>query len=419
MRRVIVIGAGLAGITTAYELVRHGFATTLMERHAHVALGSSFANGALLTPSMADPWNAPGVHRQLLASFFDPHSAMKLRATAIPSLATWGVRFLRHSTHARHELATKANFRLAGYSLRQLEKLCAGLALEFDAAAVGTLKLFRTQAAMERPLALARMLAPLGLRSEVLSADQAIDIEPTLDGIRSRIAGVIRFPDDRSGDARRFCEQLAVAFLREGGIMRLNAEVSGIAHANSTVLGVRLGDALEPADCVVVAAGNASAQLAGSLGISLPIRPAKGYTLTFDTSQISRRPLVPVIDETLHAAVVPIGFRMRIAGTAEFAGTDLRIRPERIENLHHLLSAIFPRIAEQLPLSGAETWAGLRPMSADGLPFIGPTRVKGLHVNAGHGHLGWTLAVGSACLLADLMQGNTPQIDASPYRIGR
>jgi D-amino-acid dehydrogenase len=419
MGRVIVVGAGLAGITTAYELLRRGFATTVMERREHVALESSFANGALLTPSMADPWNGPGVHRQLLASFFDPHSGMKLRAAAVPSLATWGIRFLRHSTHACHELATKANFRLACYSLRQLEKICARLKLEFDAAAVGTLKVFRTEGAMARPLALARMLAPLGLRSEVLSPAQSIDIEPALDAIRSRIAGAIRFPDDRSGDARGFCKQLAAAFLREGGLIRFNAEVSGIAHTGSKVLGVQLGAVLEPADCVVIAAGNASVQLADPLGVSLPIRPAKGYTLTFDTSHIDHCPRVPVIDETLHAAVVPIGHRMRIAGTAEFTGMDLRIRPERVENLNHLLAAIFPSIAAQLSLSGAEAWAGLRPMSADGVPFIGLTQIRGLHVNAGHGHLGWTLAAGSACLLADLIMGNTPEIDARPFRIDR
>jgi D-amino-acid dehydrogenase len=418
MRRVIVIGAGLAGITTAYELLRRGFETILIDRRPQVALESSFANGGLLTPSMADPWNGPGVHRQLLASLFDPHSAMKLRPAAIPSLAGWGVRFLRYSKLARHEAATRANFHLANYSLRCLEQLSTLLSLEFDAASSGTLKVFRTQRAMERPLRLARMLQPLGLKSQILSAAQAVETEPALADIGERIVGAIRFPDDRSGDAHRFCEQLADAFLKSGGTAHLNAAVSGIAHEAGAVAGVRLGEQLLAADCVVIAAGNASFGLARELGVSLPIRPAKGYTLTFDMSQIDAAPRVPVIDETLHAAVAPLGRFMRIAGTAEFAGHDLRMRPERIDNLRALLAAIFPRIARQLS-DGGKPWTGLRPMSADGTPFIGPTWMKGLHVNAGHGHLGWTLAAGSAGLLADLMQGRTPQIDPRPYRIGR
>jgi D-amino-acid dehydrogenase len=271
---------------------------------------------------------------------------------------------------------------------------------------------------MERPLRLARMLEPLGLKSQILSAAQALDIEPALAEISDRIVGAIRFPDDRSGDAYRFCQQLAQAFLRCGGTAHFNAEVSGIVQAAGAVAGVRLGEQLLAADSVVIAAGNATFALARELDVSLPIRPAKGYTLTFDMSQVEGGPRIPIIDETLHAAVAPLGRHLRIAGTAEFAGQDLRIRPERVDNLRALLGAIFPRIARQLT-DGGTPWTGLRPMSADGTPFIGPTWMKGLHVNAGHGHLGWTLAAGSAGLLADLMQGRTPQIDPFPYRIGR
>lgn len=419
MSRAIVIGAGLAGVTTAYELARRGFETTLVERRADVALETSFANGAVLTPSMADPWNGPGVLRQLLASFCNPHSAMKLRLSALPSLGSWGIRFIRYSSSSRHEAATKASFQLASYSLRQLETLATRLALEYDAASVGTVKVFRNAGAMEQPLMLARMLAPLGLNYEVLSAAQTVNIEPALHDIRDRIAGAIRYPDDRSGDAREFCRKLAAAFRREGGTTRFNVTVSGIAHRAGRVCGVQLEDTLEPADCVVIAAGNESVRLARPLGISLPIRPAKGYSLTFDVSHVSQRPRVPIVDDVLHAGVVPIGARLRVVGTAEFAGTDLRIRQERVKNLRHLLEAIYPRIATELAPTGGIAWTGLRPMSADGLPFIGATRIKGLHVNAGHGHLGWTLAAGSASLLADLMEGRTPEIDAAPYRLER
>lgn len=419
MRKVVVVGGGLGGISVAYELMRRGYDTQLMEMREGVALETSYANGALLTPSMADPWNAPGVHRHLAASIFNRHSAMKLRLSAIPSLGGWGLRFLHYSNAARHEAATKASFVLAKYSVDRIRHLADRLSLRYDATAGGTLKVFRTRAAMQGPLALANKLAPLGLQFEVLDAEGAIAVEPALAEIRSRLAGAIRFPDDTSGDAWQFCEQLTAAFVRAGGIVRLGTAVTGIAVTGKAVAGVCVGDRVERADTVIVAAGNSSAKLVRRLGISLPIRPAKGYTLTFEAAHIARRPVLPIIDDALHAAIVPIGTRLRVAGTAEFAGNDLRIRRDRIENLFDLLGAVLPHVAEQLPRASAQPWTGLRPMSADGLPFIGLTRVPGLYVNTGHGHLGWTLAMGSAHLLADIIDNRPPDIDPAPYRAQR
>jgi D-amino-acid dehydrogenase len=390
-----------------------------VEAHPGVAFETSHANGALLTPSMADPWNAPGVHRHLVASLFDRHSAMKLRLSAIPSLAGWGYHFLRHSNAVRHEAATKASFLLAKYSIAQLRLLNSCLSLRYDATKVGTLKVFRTLAAMEGPMALAMKLAPLGLRFEVLDADGAIAVEPTLAGIADQMAGAIRFPDDESGDARQFCEGLTNAFIQAGGIVRLGTHVAGIAVEGGAASGVCIASRVVRADAVIVATGNSSARLVRQFGMSLQIRPAKGYTVTFDASHVQDKLSIPIIDDALHAAIVPIGTRLRVAGTAEFAGNDRRLSQDRIDNLFDLLGAVLPRIAKQLPRASALPWTGLRPMSADGLPFIGPTHVRGLHLNTGHGHLGWTLAVGSACLLADLIEGRQPEIDPTPYRTGR
>jgi D-amino-acid dehydrogenase len=415
MSKFIVVGGGLAGVATAYELVRRGHETTLIERHQGVGLEASYANGALLTPAMAEPWNAPGVHRLLAASLFDPHSAMKLRLSAIPSLMGWGVRFLACSNPERHEAATKASFVLAKYSVGRTGNLSTELGLTYDARAVGTLKIFRTIAAMETALAVASKLAPLGLRFEVLNGNEAVAAEPALVEIRSQIAAALRFPDDESGDARQFCEQLAEAFRKAGGTLRTDARVSALSIERGTVSGVMVGKHLEYGDGVIVTAGNASAALLRPAGVSVPIRPVKGYTLTFDASRIEGGPMIPIIDDGLHAAIVPLGSRLRVAGTAEFAGEDLHLVAERVENLITLLNTILPRIAQQLSRSSAQPWVGLRPMSADGLPFIGPTRTSGLYINAGHGHLGWTHSVGSACLLADIIDGKNPDIDPSPY----
>ena len=412
---ITVVGAGLAGIATAYELAQRGHQTCLLERREGVALETSYANGGLLTPSMPDPWNAPGVHRQLAASLFKPDSAMLLRLGAIPSLLGWGWRFLRHSTRDRHEAATRASFLLTKYSVEHTRVLRARLSLDYDAAAVGSLKVFGSHTAMESSMAVASRLGSLGLRFEMLDADGAVAAEPALAESRGRIAGALRYPDDEVGDARKFCEALTREFVKAGGRVRMGTSVTGIQVTQRAVSGVIVGQRLEPTDRVVVAAGNSSSELLKGLGLRLPIRPAKGYTATFEAAHIETRPRIPIIDDAFHAAVTPLGTRLRIAGTAEFAGNDARIRVERIDNLYRLLERILPGIARQLPRAAAQPWAGLRPMSADGLPFIGPTPVAGLYVNSGHGHLGWTCAAGSARLLADLLEGRNCEIDPTPY----
>jgi|SRR5579871_811564 len=420
MGKVAVIGGGLAGVTTARELGRRGHQVTLYEAQSGPALATSFANGGLLTPSMADPWNGPGVHRHLAASLFRSDSAMKLRLRAVPSLLGWGWRFLRHSTTAQHRAATRASFSLGRYSVEETQHLREELSLDYSAARCGSIKVFSSRSALEQSLAVAQGLASLGLKFEVLSGADAVGLEPALADVRDRILGALLFPDDECGDARQFCDALLQVFRREGGLVRASTQVDGIQVKTGRVCGIQVGAHPEPADTVVVAAGNAAAPLVRPLGLSLPIRPAKGYTVTYDASHIRESaPHYALIEDALHAAIVPIGHSLRLAGTAEFAGNDLRIDPARVENLIRMLEALLPRLAAQLPRASARPWTGLRPMSADGLPFVGPAKVPGLFVNAGHGHLGWTLAAGSARLLADLIEGKTPAIDPSPYRVHR
>lgn len=416
---VIVVGGGIIGVTTAYELARRGCRTTLFEAREDVGLETSHANGGLLTPSMSDPWNAPGVHRHLLASFVDPHAAIKLRLAALPSLASWGRTFLRHSNTPAYMAATRASFILAKYSVERTRELRNALSLEYDASDRGTLKVFRDASSMRGPAALAEHLAPLGLNVGLLDADGVVAAEPALADIRSGIAGGLRFPDDESGDTFEFCKKLRGVFERLGGTSRAGQAARGFIIEGDRVRGIRTRSGEVRADVVVVAAGNATGALIRDLRIPIAVRPVKGYTLTFDTSAIEGCPAIPVVDDALHAAITPLGTRLRVAGTAEFAGYDRRLRPERIQNLLNLLGELYPKVRAQLDLATGRAWTGLRPVSADGLPFIGPTRISGLHINTGHGHLGWTLASGSACLLADLALGIPTAIDPEPYKAMR
>jgi D-amino-acid dehydrogenase len=192
-------------------------------------------------------------------------------------------------------------------------------------------------------------------------------------------------------------------------------QVSEIVQSNGRITGLRVGDELIAADRIVLAAGPYSRQLLRSLGISLPVQPAKGYSVTIDVSGIAGTPRIPVLDDSMHAGVTPLDHRLRLVGTAEFTGFRKQIDQVRVDNLFDLLHALFPSIDARVDRSKAQPWAGLRPMSADGKPIIGGTPVAGLFLNTGHGHLGWSMAMGSAELLADLMQGRAPAIDPAPY----
>ena len=416
---VVVIGAGVIGVATAYELLRCGYPTILVEAREGVSLETSYANGALLTPGMSDPWNAPGVYRTLLSSLVNPRSPLKLRLSAVPSLPGWGMQFLRSSSVRSHEAATRANFLLGDYSVSRTHELRDKLGLEYDSSSRGTLKVFRNRAAMAGALATAEKLRHLGLSFEVAEAHRAVEIEPALSEIRELICGALYFPGDGSGDACKFSRELAAAFVSAGGLLRTGVRADSIAIHRGKVIGIESTIGHLSADRVVIAAGNSAVRLAATAGVRLPIRPVKGYTITFDVSEIDGRPNVPVIDDALHAAVVPLGKRLRVVGTAEFAGMDLSLRPERVDALWELLVAVYPAISAQLDRSMALVWAGLRPMSADGSAFVGATSVQGLYVNAGHGHLGWTLAAGSARLLADLIAGKPTDLDPAPYSLLR
>ncbi len=411
----LVVGAGLLGVLTAWELLARGQPVTLLEAAPGVGRATSYANGGLLTRAMCDPWNAPGIERQVLGSLFRRNAPLQLRAAALPSLPRWGLKLLRRSTPAWHRYATHASFALADYSLRRTAELSASLSLEFAAATRGTLKIVRRAASAAAAFDLAQFMETLGLRYHWLEANQVIDLEPQLAELRTELAGALYFPDDGCGDAFAFCEQLARTFTDRGGRLLTDCEVLQIRIEHDRTVGVLTQRGLLEAGRVIVAAGNGSTALLRAAGVALPIHPVKGYSLSINCADAAALPQIPVADRAVHGAVIPLGRRLRVVGSAELAGIDLRVRQRTVDGLWRLLASIYPHLAARLDRTTAQAWAGLRPMSADGLPFIGATRVAGLYVNTGHGHMGWTHAAGSAALLADLLLGQRPAIDPRPF----
>ena len=416
--RVLVIGSGLLGVSSAWFLARQGCDVTVVDRLAGAAQGTSQANAGMLTPSMADPWNSPGIFWHLLQWLGREDAPFLLRPRALPAMFGWGLSFVAHSTPARQRASMDANLKLAAYSLATLRELRASLPLAYDQRALGTIKVFRDRKAFDAAAARNKTLAALGLDVRTQTPAEAVATEPALAPIQDALVGAIYCPADESGDARAFTVALAEHARAAGVQFHYGREITRFEHAGGRINAAFAGEVRYDAGQFVVAAGSWSAPLLAQLGIDLPVRPVKGYSITVPTAHWSGAPRMPVIDDALHAAATPLGARLRVAGTAEIAGYDLAVTPARIENLFGLLLGLFPDYPG-LDRANAEPWAGLRPMSPDGVPRIGRLGYDNLFVNTGHGHLGWTLATGSGALLADLLLGRAPQLAPGAYRPDR
>ncbi len=420
--RVIVIGAGLAGLSTAYYLQRDGADVTVLERGAGVGLGTSFANGAMLHASLSAPWNSPGILWQVLRWIGREDAPMLLRARAVPDLLGWGLQFLRHSAPRRFQDNSRRNLRLAIYSLRLMAQMRAQNALSYAYQGRGLLSVFRSAAARALRLREIDTLAEHGLPLRMLGRDDLLALEPALQPIGAGLVGGIHYTADEGGDAHLFCAELARVLRAGGARVHCGVSVSGLELGGRRIRCVRVAGGEEStADAYVLAAGSDSVALARTIGIALPVRPVKGYSLTMPRARAAdAAPAIGIEDAELHAVVVPVGDdRIRVAGTAELAGYDASVNARRIDNLQRLLARLFPRFAERLQPGDLAGWAGLRPMSVDGVPLLGESGIGNLYLNTGHGHLGWTLAAGSARLVADRMAGRTPELDSKDYALAR
>ncbi len=413
--RVVVIGAGLAGVSVAYYLHKAGAEVTVLERQPAPARETSHANGAMITPSLADPWNSPGVLGTLLKNLGRSDAAMLLRLTEIPRLARWGISFLRHSSRDRFEASYLANAHLARHSQVLLTELLAETGIDIELAAGGIVKAFEDEDALQNAITVAHWLKQAGVAHSALTVEELLRLEPSLAPGAERLVGAIHFPDDLVGNARLYCEQLS-AWLADRGVAFLFSEqVTGFDVEAGSIRSVRSARGAHAGDAFVLAAGSYSKWLARQLKLRLPVAPAKGYSITIENPSVL--PVHPIVDDALHAAVVPLGGRLRVAGTAEFAGFDTTPTQARIDNLTRLLLRVFP----QLSLADVElnAWAGLRPMAADGRPLLGQAGPDNLYLNTGHGALGWTHANASGQLVAGLVLGLKPSEDIAPFLAAR
>ena len=419
--RVVILGAGLAGLSVAWYLREGGAEVTVLERNAGPGLECSFANAALLHPCMAEPWNSPKVLSVLLRSFGRADSHMLIRPSALPSLIGWGFRFIRESRADLYLANTRKNVLLARYSVALMAKLRSDANIEYGAYARGSLQVFRSEQLAVSTLAWVRRLAEFGLQHRTLSVAELVAEEPALAPIAAALVGAIHMPHDEGGDAYRYCCSMASQLQKRDVRIHYGIYCQPLSVDAGRLACVADGSGRRwDCDTVVLAAGTDSARLARSVKLALPIRPVKGYSITAPHSAAALAPRIPVVDPHLHMAAVPLAAGgLRVAGTAEFTGYNRDLKASRITNIFSLLKQLYPEYARSLTTSQLAPWTGLRPMCPDGVPLLGPTSIRNLFLNTGHGHLGWTLAAASARVVSDLVFGRSPEIDPTPYGLAR
>jgi D-amino-acid dehydrogenase len=409
--RIVVLGAGIIGTTTAFRLAEAGHIVTVIDRQPDSGLETSFANGGLVTPATSDSWAAPGTPTKILKWLGRADAPMLLRLSAVPGMLNWGVRFLANCRREQWRQNTEAILSLALLSLEELRSLTAAEDLRYDRNPPGLLKLFRDPYSMQSAIRAAEVFRKFGVKAEQLTTAEVIWREPALEPIERDLSGAILYPDDESGDAFKFTREVAKRAAARDVTFSFGRRITALQRTGDRVEAVITDRGSVSADLYVLALGSYSAQVGRTAGLSLPVYPAKGYSITVDTEGWNGGPRIPIADDGLKAAVTPLGDKLRVAGTVEFTGYDASLNAARGEMLINNLAAILPHH----PKGEIKHWAGLRPLTPSGRPLIGRTRLKNLLVNTGHGPLGWTLAAGSARLIASMVAGEAPPLDASPF----
>ena len=413
--RIVVLGAGLIGVTSAWFLAEDGHEVIVVDRQPGPALETSFANGGQISTSHAEPWANPATPGKVLRWLGREDSPLLWRLRADLAQWSWGLRFLRECTPARTRGNIRAILDLALDSRARLKVLRQTLGLEYDCLERGILHFYTDPAEFGRAIPQAALMRSFGCERVVKTAAECLAIEPALRDARAPVIGGTFTVDDESGDAQHFSAALAERCAARGVTFRYRCAVTGIDSGAGRAEALRLADGTRlVAEAFVVAGGSYTPLLLDPLGIRLPVYPAKGYSLTIPLAADAPAPTVSLIDDEAKLVYSRLGNRLRVAGTAEFTGYDVQIAPARIQPLLRRVRQTFPQLDLSVPV---EEWTGLRPSTPSNVPIIGPTPLRNLFVNTGHGTLGWTMAVGSGRLLADRVGGRATAIDPQPYAV--
>ena len=413
---VIVLGSGVIGTTTAYYLARQGAKVTVLDRQPGAAQETSYANAGQVSPGYSTPWAAPGIPLKAIKWLFKKHAPLAIRLDGSLYQLKWMAAMLANCSAERYAVNKERMLRLAEYSRDCLRELRADTGIHYEERARGTLQLFRTEAQMEAARRDIAVLEEVGVPYELLDRNRLVSAEPALARSLHKLAGGLRLPNDETGDCRLFTTRLAEMAAALGVEFRYNQSVTGLNTAGGQVTGVRVGNEVLTADRYVAAFGSYTRGFLEPLGLDLPVYPVKGYSLTIPMKDEAAAPVSTILDETYKIAVTRFDDRIRVGGMAELSGFDLRLKDARRKTLELVVNDLFPGSGD---VARAESWTGLRPMTPDSTPVVGPTRYGNLFLNTGHGTLGWTMACGSGKLVADQVLGQRPQIRTDGLALSR
>ena len=414
--KVLVLGSGVIGVSCAYQLARAGHEVTVVDRQPAAALETSYGNAGEVSPGYSSPWAGPGVPLKAIKWLLMQHRPLVIRPNIDLNLIRWGLAMLRNCTSARYELNKSRMVRLAEYSRDCLKALRAETGIRYDERMQGTLQLFRTQAQLDGTAADIAILKRYGVGFELLARDGCIRHEPALAHVRDKFVGGLLLPGDETGDCFKFTQNLAALAVQHGVQFRYGTPIKRLLLAGKQIDGVLTDAGTLKADAYLVALGSYSPLLLKPVGIRIPVYPVKGYSITLPITDAGGAPESTVMDESHKVAVTRLGERIRVGGTAELAGYTLKLHDARRATLEHVVTDLFPRGGD---VKRAEFWCGLRPMTPDGTPVVGGTRLPNLFLATGHGTLGWTMAAGTGRVMADLISGRAPGIDLNGLTVDR
>ncbi len=414
--RIVVLGAGVIGVTSAYYLAKAGFEVTVLERQPGPALETSFANAGEISPGYASPWAGPDVPLKAVGWLLDRYGPLSIRPQLDPAMWRWLLAMLRNCTTARYALNKSRMVGIAEYSRDCLRALRAETGIRYDERSQGTLQLFRKQSQLDAVGNDIEVLRQYKVPFEVLDRAGCLAVEPGLAGARVPFAGGLRLPDDETGDCQMFTERLETITAKLGVRFVYGTTITGLEVAGGRVTKVATDKGAFMGDAYLVALGSFSPLMLRPLGLSLPVYPVKGYSITLPIADPHAAPESTVMDESYKIAITRLGDRIRVGGTAEVGDYTVRLRPGRRGALDRSVSDLFPNGGDN---SRSTFWSGLRPMTPDGPPIIGPTPIANLHLNTGHGTLGWTMACGAGRVIADQIAGRTPEIPTADLALRR
>jgi D-amino-acid dehydrogenase len=414
--RIVILGAGLLGVTSAYYLAKEGHEVTVIDRRPEAARETSFANAGLVSPGHASSWASPRAPLILLKSLWRNDTSLRYRLKLDPRMWLWSLQFLRNCTAARNRSATLAKMKLCLYSQAETLKVGTAENLSWDRTAKGALYVYSDPAHFREGRENMRFLAEQGVASEVLEIDQLIALEPGFAQARDKLVGAVYTPGDESGDARKFTVGLAERCEALGVVFRFGETIERIEVQGKRVTAIITDKGSVTGDQYVLALGSYSPLLSRMIGFNLPIFPVKGYSVTLPVADPAEAPTIGGVHEDHLVAFSRLGDRLRLTATADFAGYDTEFVPANFAHMLRVARDMFPNAALY---DRPDYWACLRPMTPDGPPIMGASPVSNLWLNTGHGHMGWTMACGSSRLLTDQMMGRKPAIDDTPFLFSR